>query len=98
MAIIVATFDTKEKTLAVTMDDKKMKDVESVGFYAGWDDKDSFSGSVSRIVRRDEEGYNEVTYISASRDAEEEITTERVSFTDGARIARLSKALFPHKE
>ena len=40
MAKIIATFDTVDKTIEVTMDGEKVKDVASVYLYSQYDDKE----------------------------------------------------------
>jgi hypothetical protein len=96
MAIITATFDTKEKTLSVEMDGKKMDNVVSADFYAGWQDDGTFRGSVSQMTKSEDDDLTQVTYISASENGEAEITVEEKSNKEELRQA-LAKAILPKK-
>jgi len=93
MAEIVATFDTKEKVLTVTMDGKKMKDVSEAVFYT-WGE----NGSVElRTVKSDQdESYVTVTKIMASEDGDH-ITETTECDAEERQTEDLSRALLPKK-
>jgi len=90
MAQIIATFDTVEKTLAVTMDGKKQKDISEIDFYAFGD-----KGSVEmRSSNYDEEkGIYTIVKVLANEDGITE-TTETKSDVNHEEIVQ---ALFPRR-
>ena len=101
MAEIVATFDTKDKVLTVSMDGKKMKDVSGVEFYA-WGDNGSVE--IRTIKSNDDESFVTVTKILASEDGDQITETTEASKDEKDKKKEkkedtkdLSKALFPKK-
>lgn len=75
MAKIIAEFDTKEKTLSVSMDGKSVKDISSVYFMAGFDDPSQGYVEMTTVEINEEEKMSRITRLSAS--GEQTITTEK---------------------
>lgn len=90
MSKIVAEFDTKEKTLSITMDGKSIDNVSSAEFYAGWDEKDEFHAGITTVTKIDEEDVTQVMRIVA----EDQIESVQKS-SDLHRV--LARRLFPNK-
>jgi len=68
MAKISAEFDTKEKTLVVMMDGKKLENVASVEFYPNWEKEEEFRVGVTTIEKVDDEDLTKVMRIVAQDD------------------------------
>ena len=91
MAEIVATFDTKDKTLIVSMGGKKMKDVTSVEFFKFGNDNAAVE--IRSMERQEDEDIIKITKILANEEGVKITDTiEEEDLTED-----LSKALFPKK-
>ena len=91
MAEITAVFDTKDKTLSVTMDGKKMKNVSEATFFTFGD-----TGGVEvRSFSRDEDNDTiTITKILANENGCETTTESQSS----VNTAKLSQSLFPKRD
>ena len=74
MAKITAEFDTKDKTLMVSMDGKKMKKIASAEFFV-WGDE--ANASLTTIDTDDDESVRTITRIMASENGDV-VKTEQV--------------------
>lgn len=86
MAKIIAEFDTKEKTLEVTMDGKKVKDVASVAFMAGYDDPNKGYVELTTMEFNEDEKMSRISRVSASGEK-----TERLERPFQKEVAQLLK-------
>lgn len=77
MSIISAEFDTKEKSLKVSIDGKEVKNISSVECYKTYMDDDSFGISVNSFSSNEESGISTITRIVASKSGELNITEEK---------------------
>lgn len=89
MAEVTVNFNTKEKTLVVEMNGKKMKDVSEISFFSFGD---SAGVEIRSVKREDEDGIVTITKILANEDGETEETCDVSTVTSD-----LAKALFPRK-
>ena len=87
MAKINVEFDTKDKTLNVSMDGKAVDNVSSVEFYSGYDN-DGFNGSITSVDKIDEEDMVKIMRISAQGNL--------VEITETSNLSKiLANKLFP---
>jgi len=91
MAEIVATFNTKDKTLSVEMDGKKIKDVSELHAYIYGD----MAGvELRRIESNEEDGITVITKVIANEDGEPEISEKECKSSVTEDLAKL---LLPRK-
>lgn len=94
MAKIVVEFDTVEKSLVVTMDGKKVKNVSEVEFMA-FDEGMGFV-ELKTFEFMEEEKVVKITKIMAEDVAPpEEAASDEDKFTEEETIEELAKKLFP---
>lgn len=107
MAKIVATFDTKDKTLIVDMDGKKFKNVSEVSFFKSFSDEGKFYADVSTVEHSED---NETVVMT--RTMAEDGTIETKSDLHGKPVTddkkkkekkkdktkAIAKLLFPKRE
>ncbi len=86
MATISAEFDTKEKTLVITMNGKKLKDIASVEFFV-WGDE--ASASLTSITVNEDDSTRTITRVMADENGEDVITTENVETSLERAVADL---------
>jgi len=93
MSKIVAEFDTEDKTLSVTKDGKKLKDISEVEFY-------SYGDMASVEIRSTKYDEDEKTVTVTRIIANDKGEMEESEATEGAenRIKHMASLLFPHKK
>lgn len=64
MAKIVAEFDSKDKTLVVTQDGKKLKNVTSFSVYKGYEDEHYLNVNMSEEYEEDDMKMSHTMYCS----------------------------------
>lgn len=90
MAKISTTFDTKEKSLEVYIDDKKIKNVKEVIFYT-YNDRGTVE--ITTVDDKNEEEIMTVTKVLANQNGEAEISKT----TENLMTPKIAQALFPRK-
>jgi hypothetical protein len=98
MATINVVFDTKEKTLDVTMDGKKMKNVTGVDFMARYDEKDKFYAEIRSEDPNKDDDIIVVTRVIANKEIEvEEIPKPKCGDDNREIYENMAKALLKRK-
>ena len=87
MAKVIVEFDTKEKTLNVSMEGESLDNIRGVEFFRDFDSED-FHMSLRTVERTDDEGFVKIMVINAN----DELVEDR----QGLR-KRLAKQLFPNR-
>ena len=90
MAEIIATFNTTDKTLSVSMDGKKMKNISEVNFFVFGDNA---GAEIRTVESKEDDDIVTITKILANENGEE--VTETIN--NGDLTQALSERLFPNK-
>jgi len=91
---IVAELDTKEKTLAITMDGKAVDKVVAAQFHQDFFEPEKFHVDITTVEKDEDDDITVVTRVSASEKTE--ISREKVS-SNKPTTEMLSKALYRHR-
>lgn len=90
--LITVEFDTKDKSLVVMKDGKKLSNVVDVNFYRSFDDEKVFRAIISQRTPNDDEGVMVVTTTMANEDGK---VTETVDEKGQEELTEnLAKLLF----
>ncbi len=87
MAKVTVEFDTKEKTLNISMEGESLDNVRGVEFFKDFDSEE-FHMSLRTVERIDDQGFVKIMVINAN----DELVEDKHGFRK-----RLAKQLFPHR-